>query len=423
MAGIGQKDEAKSATRPYCGRCLRAYGLLRSLERASIDHAEEDTMTTTFMPQSRRSSVADWRVPHGWLRRFVPYAGLYGFVLLFFLVVWISGEKQSPLNLATALVYLTIRLLGVIMGVRKLRQARFSASETRHWMLLAFCAALFVDAIGAVIWLAYNLRGVLVPYPSLADIGYAGDTILWTAGLILFFSVLDTTPREELGSFNGLLTGVWSLTIVVIGLINGSAWASVLPKVAMDIFYPVVWALNCALAGSILFGPQHKRLRPEWRWFVILVYCGSLITFLTNLAYVITAASPADSPASKYLYYNGGPLDFLFATGDFFMMLAVVFLPLGRPVQRAGENADPDAQPALEETSGFSFAAASHAPVEDVYRRLVDTLEDEVQLLRRELELHSGVAQDHGSGVGTLHPRAAISVRSADVRRAREEED
>jgi hypothetical protein len=381
-------------------------------------------MSTTFMPQSRRESVADWRVPHGWLRRFVPYAGLYGFVLVFFLVIWISGEKQSPLNLATALVYLTIRLLGVAMGAQKLRRAQFRPSETAHWMLLAFCAALLMDAIGAVIWLAYNLRGVLVPYPSLADIGYAGDTILWTAGLILFFSVLDTTPREELGSFNGLLTGVWSLTIVVIGLINGAAWASVLPKVAMDIFYPFVWALNCALAGSILFGPQHKRLRREWRWFVILVYCGSMITFLTNLAYVITAASPADSPASKYLYYNGGPLDFLFATGDFFMMLAVAFLPLGRALRRGDEHSGVDAQLWVTgDTSGFGLPVSGIAPVEDVYRRLVDTLEDEVQLLRRELELHSGGAQPQATAVATVHRSAGMRRGVASFSPSREEED
>ncbi len=322
------------------------------------------------------------------VHRSLPLAVLYAFVCLFFVVVWASGSKDSPLNLATAGVYLLIRLVGVGVGASKLRKAPFRRDAPAHWMLLAICLALLLDAIGAVVWLGYNLRGVLVPYPSLADIGYGGDTVLWTVGLFLLYAVLDTTPGEELTPFTSLLTASWSLTVVIIGLINGTGWVSVLPKVAMDIFYPFVWALNCAVAGSILFGPQHKRLRRDWGWFVILVYAGSLITFLTNLAYVVTAACPAGSPAAKYLYYNGGPLDFLFATGDFLMTLAIVVLPLHRPLLR---DADADTSQTVQQL----YPPASDRSAPSVCTderpigesgRLVEVLEDEIRFLRRELD-------------------------------------
>jgi hypothetical protein len=358
-------------------------------------------------------SLRDWRT------RIIGLAGLYGGVCIFFAAVWLSGSKTSPLNLATAAVYLTIRLLGTAIGFTKLRRARFDISLPAHWMLLAFCLALLLDAIGAVIWLTYNLRGVLVPYPSLADIGYGGDTILWAVGLVLFLAVLDTTPQEALGEWISLLTAVWSLTIVLISLIHGSSWTTVvLPQVALDILYPFVWALNCALAGALLFGPQHKRLQQRWRWFVVLVYAGSLVTFLTNIAYALTAASPAGSAAAKYLYFNGGPLDFLFATGDYLLVLAIVVLPLGRPVFRtegdeAGQHGESPTVQAIPSPAGAAEQSGSligHRPAESAAalvmpvaepvpsapsgenpsRELVETLRDEVQFLRHELELRSG---------------------------------
>jgi hypothetical protein len=198
-------------------------------------------------------------------------------------------------------------------------------------MLAVFCTAFLMDALGAVLWLAYNVRGSLTPFPSWADVGYSGDTILWAVGLLIFFWVLDTNVRDELGPFVDLLAVTWSLTIVVISLINGPSLSKlILPAVALSIFYPFVWALSAALAGSLLFGPEQRRLSGRWRWFVAFVYSGALITFLTNIAYSLTAAAPPDSPAAKYLYYNGGPLDFLFVTGDFLLMLAIAVMPLGQ---------------------------------------------------------------------------------------------
>jgi hypothetical protein len=301
---------------------------------------------------ANRASVAAGGVRSRRLRSWLPRLGrprpalaiaaLYALVCLFFCIVWLSGKKESPLNLATALVYLTIRLTGVAVGVQKLWQADGRRRTAADLMLGAFCAAFLLDAAGAVIWLGYNLHGSLVPFPSWADAGYVGDTVLWAVGLLAFFWVLDTNVRDELGSFVDLLAVTWSLTVVIISMLNGPSLSKlVLPAVALSIFYPFVWALSSALAGALLFGPQQRRLRSRWRWFVVFVYAGALLTFLTNIAYSLTAACPPDSPAARYLYYNGGPLDFLFATGDLLLMTAIVLLPLGEsPLQSPGRPGD-----------------------------------------------------------------------------------
>jgi hypothetical protein len=261
-------------------------------------------------------------------RPIIATAGLYGLVCTFFCVVWITGEKDAPLNLATAIVYLAVRATGIVVGISKLHSSG-NRRTAASLMLAVFCLAFLLDAIGAALWLTYNLQGSLVPFPSWADVGYGGDTILWAVGLLIFFWVLDTNVRDELGPFVELLAVTWSLTVVLISMINGPSLSKlILPAVVLSIFYPFVWALSAALTGALLFGPEQRRLTTRWRWFVAFVYAGSLLTFLTNIAYSLTAAATPDSPAATYLYYNGGPLDFLFATGDFLLVLAIIVLPL-----------------------------------------------------------------------------------------------
>lgn len=294
-----------------------------------------------------------------WRTRVFPLGLFYAAIFLFFAVIWFSGAKDSPLNVATAGVFLSIRLLGAGIGFWKLHRAGFDRHQPAHWMLLALSLSLLFGAFGTVIWLTYNLTGVLVPYPSLGDAAFGGHTLLWVAGLFCFFAVLDTSPREELGPFLGLLTATWSLTVLLISLIQGARVVTVqFPKIAFDVFYPAMWALNCALVGSLLLGPRYRQLTKAWRGFIVFAYTGALVLFLTNIAYGITAAIPADSTAAGYLYYNGGPLDFLFATGNFFLFLGIVVLPLGQPVFRL----DTDVKVGKETKQGMPVAALVAQP-------------------------------------------------------------
>ena len=267
-------------------------------------------------------------------------AVLFGVMCLFFGAVGVTGRRESPLGELSWTVFLTIRLLGAGLGLRKLRQAGFNPRLPTHWMLLAFSLSLLLGALGTTTSLSYDLLSVPVPYPSLADIGFAGQTLLWVVGLVLFYVALETTVREEVGPFMGLLTAAWSLTPVLIGLALGTGWASTaLPKLATSVYYPFVWALSAALAGSLVLGPKFKQLTGRWRGFVAVVYAASVVLFLTNIAYAVSAAVPIEGPSAKYLYHSGGPLDFLFASGNYLLMVGIVLLPLGRPLFHAQQDA------------------------------------------------------------------------------------
>jgi hypothetical protein len=292
-------------------------------------------------PARRAVTSARWPLPFLTQRRQVlAFAALFGLVCHFFAAVAVTGRRESPLGAFSAMVFLTIRLLGAGVGLQKLRRASFNPRLPAHWMLLAFSLSLLLGALGTITWASYNLRGVLVPYPSPADIGFGGHTMLWTVGLFLLYVALQTTLREEAGPFLGLLTATWSLTVVLISLALGSSWAATaLPKLALSTFYPFLWALNCALAGSLVLGPKFKQLTGGWRAFVAVVYAGALVLFLTNIAYAVSSAVPADNSTAKYLYHNGGLLDLLFATGNYLLMLGIVLLPLGRPLFQAEQGA------------------------------------------------------------------------------------
>jgi hypothetical protein len=272
-------------------------------------------------------------LPAAWRNRILVLAGLYGLVCLFFGAVALSGGRDSTLGGDSWVVFVVLRLLGAGSGLWQLRQAGFSPRQPAHWMLLALSLSLLLGAVGSITWLGYNLRGVLVPYPSAADIGFGAHALLWAVGLFLFYVALETAPREEMGPFLGLLTATWSLTFFMLSLAQGAPWAAaMLPKLALNLYYPFMWALSCALVGSLVLGPRFKQLTGRWRSFAVVVYAGAVVLFLTNIAYAITAAVPAESPAAKYLYYNGGPLDFLFATGNFLLMVGLMLVPLGWPL-------------------------------------------------------------------------------------------
>lgn len=291
--------------------------------------------SSTSVPPPGRSTGQRRRSSTG-RRHTLALAALFGVMCLFFGAVGVTGRRESPLGELSWTVFLTIRLLGAGLGLWKLRQTGFNPRLPTHWMLLAFSLAMLLGALGTTTWLGYTLLDEAVPYPSLADIGFAGQAVLWVVGLVLFYIAVETTIREEVGPFMGLLTAAWSLTLVLIGLALGPEWAATaLPKLALSVYYPFMWAFSAALAGSVVLGPRFTHLTGRWRGFVAVVYAGAVVLFLTNVVYTVSAAIPADGPSAKYLYHSGGPLDFCFATGNYLLLLGIVLLPLGRPLFHA----------------------------------------------------------------------------------------
>jgi hypothetical protein len=81
-------------------------------------------------------------------------------------------------------------------------------------------ASSFAWAAGEAVWAYYDLiRGVSVPFPSLADVGFLGAVPLAVAGLLRFPS----SPRRAADRVQGILEGC-----IIAGSLLFASWATVL---------------------------------------------------------------------------------------------------------------------------------------------------------------------------------------------------
>ncbi len=249
--------------------------------------------------------------------------------IAFFVIVTLSGQRDGLLNNLTEGVFLAIQSSAMFLGLARLRRAWRAAAPPLRWFTIAICAGLGLDAVGAIVWLTYNAFGVAVPYPSLADIFYVASDSAWVIGVSLIFWALDTNVRDEVGPFIDILGATWSLLIVVLSLIGLSAESvNNLLKLILDIIYPFFSALACALLGSILLGPQLRRLNVPWRWLIVILYASWLLNFFGDIGFSITTSLGLHNLSFSLLYYDGGPIDAIYAASNLIACWAVAFLPL-----------------------------------------------------------------------------------------------
>src|SRR5512135_3250878 len=115
-----------------------------------------------------------WRYPA------VAAAVVAGFVGL------LAGQRWLDHGLVRTVDNLTQLLAAVAAAVLCGRAgARAGWRRGRLWWLL--CAAAFSWSVGQLIWMYYELvRGVEVPFPSVADAGFLGFSVFAVAALLSF---------------------------------------------------------------------------------------------------------------------------------------------------------------------------------------------------------------------------------------------
>ena len=149
-------------------------------------------------------------------RRFLASALVAGLVTVAFLVwmiVAIGGPRVT--DAVDVLGELAAALAATIAcGVA----AMHVPSRRSRWVLLG--SSSFAWAAGETVWAYYDLiRGVSVPFPSLADVGFLCAVPLAVAGLLLFPS----SPRRAADRIQGVLDGC-----IIAGSILFASWATVL---------------------------------------------------------------------------------------------------------------------------------------------------------------------------------------------------
>jgi hypothetical protein len=140
-------------------------------------------------------------------------AGLVTVVFLVWMIVGIGGHR------VTDEVDVLGELVAALVATAACGLAAMRVSSRRsRWVLLG--ASSFAWAAGETVWAYYDLiRGVSVPFPSLADVGFLAAVPLAVAGLLLFPS----SPSRAADRVQGILDGC-----IIAGSMLFASWATVL---------------------------------------------------------------------------------------------------------------------------------------------------------------------------------------------------
>ena len=140
-------------------------------------------------------------------------AGLTTVVFLLWMIVVIGGPPLTDgVDDVGELVAALVATVACFVA------AAHVSSRRSCWVLLG--ASSFAWAMGEAAWTYYDLiRGVQVPFPSLADVGFLASVPLAVAGLLLFPS----SPHRAADRVQGILDGC-----IIAGSILFASWVTVL---------------------------------------------------------------------------------------------------------------------------------------------------------------------------------------------------
>lgn len=140
-------------------------------------------------------------------------AGLVTLIFLLWIVLGIDGPRVTD-GVDDIGELVAALCAALVCGVA----ARRASAGRASWALLA--ASSFAWAVGESLWSYYDLiKGVQVPFPSLADVGFLAAVPLACAGLLLFPS----SPRRTAHRIQGVVDGC----IIATSLLFAS-WATIL---------------------------------------------------------------------------------------------------------------------------------------------------------------------------------------------------
>src|SRR5262249_31457935 len=274
----------------------------------------------------RRVGATVMYPPRDNLRPALAVVAVYAVACLVFAERWVEAKARECTSCPPAIsidwLLIALALVGAAVGFSKLRGRRRLQNPLLRTVAIAFTLALLMRG-----WddFAYGINFEVTgqtPYPSISDVAYVTEALLWVLGALLLYWALDTTPLEEMHASVDILVAIWGFTVIAITLIRGEGKVpSDLGKLTLDIFYPFAATASCALVSALVFGPQLRRMTLPWRWCVVVLYVATLIQMIASLAYSLLSSLNPTHPALDEFFWEGGPVDFLYATAVFLFAL------------------------------------------------------------------------------------------------------
>jgi len=251
------------------------------------------------------------------------FLAFYILLVLFWGLLFISGEKTSFYNYLYSFLFGLIPLIGgVIAMINSKMWGGLKSSVGKAVFYIGL--GLFCWGSGETIWSYYNFFvGEPAPYPSLADIGFAPSIFFYGLGTIYLSKATGAKYGLRniyakifvaIAPFIILATSYYLFVTVARGGVLVPAGETSL-KTILDIAYPLGDFLALAIS-VIISGLSFRHLGGRYLYDIISILLGLVVMTIADAVFSYTTTIGT--------FYNGQFGDLLLTTGLFLLTFGVL---------------------------------------------------------------------------------------------------
>ena len=251
------------------------------------------------------------------------FSGYLLFLVIYWVILFQSGEKTSFYNLLYSFLFSLVPLIGGLIGMFKSKiWGRFKSAVGKAIFFISL--GLFLWGSGSMVWSYYNFfLGEPAPYPSLADLGFAPSIFFYGLGAI--FLAKATGAKYGLrNNFAKVFVTLAPLVLLAFSyylLVTVARGGVLVPegetglKTILDLAYPLGDFLALTIA-VIISGLSFRYLGGR--------YLFDIISILLGLAVMTFADAVFSYTTTVGTFYNGQFGDLLLTLGLFFITFGVL---------------------------------------------------------------------------------------------------
>lgn len=243
---------------------------------------------------------------------------LYGIIVLWWLRINTQGIRETDENYLFGGIYALIALIG---GINGLIVSKFWGGHKSFVGrgIIFLSLGLIGEWFGQTAWTYYNvIVKINVPYPSWADLGYLSIIPLYSLGMLSLAKA--TGSQFSLKKIKGKL--ILIIIPVIMGCLsyylflkNFNPDLSQPVRTFLDLAYPLGEVIPISIA-LITFGLSNSILGGKMRGRILCIIFAFIAQYITDYTFLYRAAQNS--------YYNGGPVDLMYATSFTIMSLGLI---------------------------------------------------------------------------------------------------
>lgn len=245
------------------------------------------------------------------------------FLLAYWIVLFLSGTRDSFYNLFYSFLFGLTPLFGGIITIYKAKiWGHFQSAIGKAVLFTGI--GIFAWGFGELIWSYYNFfLNVPAPYPSLADIGFAPSIFFYGLGAAYLSKATGArfSLRKKYAKFFTTLAFILTSIIAYYLTVELARGGVIVPegetplKIILDIAYPLGDFLGLVVA-VIVSGLSFGYLGGKYKYDIISVWLGLFVMYVADTVFSYTT--------SVGTFFNGNWGDLLLTTGLFFLTFGIL---------------------------------------------------------------------------------------------------